>query len=91
MNPPSSSRLLDGAGFTDVRVSRLDWADRPDLDVFVRRQVLLGSASRRLARLPSETQTAVLQRVRAQLAELGVEALVDRGEVLAVVGVVASR
>lgn len=85
--PGKLEQLLRGAGFTDVRVSRLDWVDGPGIDDFVRRQVHLGAISRRLARLPVGTREAVLKRVRAQLVELGAEGLVDRSEVLAVVGV----
>lgn len=86
-NPDKLIGLLTDAGFSELRIVRLDWVDAPDLDRFIRRQVSLGSTSRRLAGLPPRTQQAVVQRVRDQLLELGDDALVDRDEVLAAVGV----
>jgi SAM-dependent methyltransferase len=77
--------LVTTAGFVDVAVWRVPWSYRPDLEAFLAHRAGRGVTGRRLAELPPEARTAVLDRVRERVATLPPQALHDDSEVLAAV------
>ncbi len=88
MDTPDKVReLLDVAGFHDLRVEFLAWSHRPSLEEFVRRNVALGAAGRRIAHLSPHARAAFLRDVRARLDKLSADDFVDRNEVIAATAV----
>jgi hypothetical protein len=77
--------LLRSVGFQSIDVGRIEWADQPDVDTFIRRYAVLGAPSRRLALLDSATQTEFLERIRRRLTPSPPEDFRDESEVLGAV------
>jgi hypothetical protein len=79
--------LLRSAGFQSIDVGRIEWADHPDVDTFIRRYAVLGAPSRRLAQLDAATQTEFLERIRRRLQSSPPQDFRDESQVLGVVAI----
>ncbi|MFN2517743.1 MAG: class I SAM-dependent methyltransferase [Jatrophihabitantaceae bacterium] len=79
--------LLRSAGFHTIDVRRIEWADQPDVDTFIRRYAVLGAPSRRLAQLDFAAQTEFLEGVRHRLQFSPPQDFRDESQVLGAVGI----
>jgi ubiquinone/menaquinone biosynthesis C-methylase UbiE len=73
------------AGYTDVEVQQLAWADQPDVGTFFERQVALGVSGRRFAAWDEAARNAYLSRMRDEFATLDRSEFRDDSEVLMVI------
>jgi len=80
--PGKLSGVLRDAGFTDVRAEASAWEQPWDLEGFLGWGERMGASRRRLATLPAPARRAVVEEVRARVAELPPGALVQRYEVV---------
>jgi SAM-dependent methyltransferase len=82
--PAKLCALLNAAGFAEPLVVSVPWTFLPSREDHVARATQLGAVARRLSGLDPADQVELVRRVRARLAALPDDTLVERGEVLAV-------